>query len=355
MRVGIIGASFAKAAFLPAFRHVPGAEVVALASARLESAQEAARPFGVRHVYADWQQMLRENQFDLVCIATPTVTHAPIVMAALEHGAHVLSEKPTAMNAQQAAAMLEQAERLGRVHMIDHELRFNAKRQKLRELLSQGAIGEVRHVIVHNVGSSWANPASRLKGDWWSLAEMGGGRLGANGSHQVDLLRWWLGEIASVSATVKTMVPHRIDKKTGEEWTATADDFVQFTAEFTSGALASVLISTIAHHGAANETTFYGSKGTLSLSNDTEKLMYGKAGKPLEEITVENPYEHLDGLGAGIWNQSVVGAVQELCAAIQEKRPLREGATFLDGLRNQRVLDAVKESEARRCWVSIPE
>jgi predicted dehydrogenase len=355
MRVGIIGASFAKAAFLPAFRHVPDVEVVALSSARLESAREAARPYGVKHIYADWEVMLRTHEFDLVCIATPTVTHAPMVLSALDSGAHVLSEKPTAMNAHEAKAMLDRAEQLGRVHMVDHELRFNAKRKKLRELLRSGAIGEVRHVIVHNVGASWANPASRPRGDWWSLEEMGGGRLGANGSHQVDLLRWWLGEITAVSGSVKTMVPNRFDKSTGEPWTATADDFVEFTAEFASGALASVLISTIAHHRPVNETTFFGSKGTLSLSNDTEKLTFGQAGKPMEEIEVSNPYDGLEGLGAGIWNQSVAGAVQELCAAIREKRPLREGATFFDGLQNQRVLDAVKESEARRCWVGVPQ
>ncbi|MDE1156518.1 MAG: Gfo/Idh/MocA family oxidoreductase [Acidobacteriaceae bacterium] len=355
MRVGIIGASFAKAAFLPAFRHVPGAEVVALASARLQSAEDAARPYGIAHVYTDWQKMLQQHAFDLVCIATPTVTHAPMVMAALEAGAHVLSEKPTAMDALEAAAMLQMAERLGRVHMIDHELRFNAKRRKLRELLQAGAIGEVRHVVVNNVGGSWADPKSRPYGDWWSMADMGGGRLGANGSHQVDLLRWWLGEIVAVSGSVKTMVPNRIDRKTGQEWVATADDFVQFSAEFASGTLGNVLISTIAHHGASNETTFYGSKGTITLSNDTERLMMGEPGQPLEEVVVHNPYEALAGVNPGIWNQSVVGALQELCAAITEKRPLREGATFRDGLQNQRVLDAVKESEAKRCWVSVPQ
>ncbi|WP_263370150.1 Gfo/Idh/MocA family protein [Granulicella cerasi] len=355
MRVGIIGASFAKAAFLPAFRHVPGAEVVALASSRLESAEAAAKPYGIQHVYTDWQKMLAEHQFDLVCIATPTVTHAPMVLAALEAGAHVLSEKPTAMDATEAAAMLAKAEELGRVHMIDHELRFNAKRRKLHELVHSGTIGEVRHAVVHNVGGSWADPASRPAGDWWSLASQGGGRLGANGSHQVDLLRWWLGEITAVSGTVKTMVPNRIDKKTGEAWTATADDFVQFSAEFASGALATVLISTIARHGAANEVTIYGSEGTVTLSNDTEKLMFGKVGEPLAEVEVANPFDGLEGVNSGIWNQSVVGALQELCAAIQEKRPLRDGATFVDGLRNQRVLDAIKLSEKTRQWIAIPQ
>ena len=355
MKIGIIGASFAKAAYLPAFRHIEGAEVVALASARLDSAKAAASSFDIPNVYDDWHQMLAAHMFDLVCVATPTVTHAPMVLAALNAGAHVLSEKPTAMNADEAEAMLRRAESLGRVHMIDHELRFNAKRRHIKQMLDAGTLGKIRHVVVDNVGSSWADPASRAEGDWWSDAEQGGGRLGANGSHQVDLLRWWFGEIAAVSGQVKTMVPARIDKASGRAWTATADDFVQFTAELANGALANVLISTIARHARGNDLWIYGSEGTITLSNDTERLMYAPAGQLLSEVVVEDPYANLTGLNAGIWNQSVVGALRELCGAITEGRPLREGATFEDGLRNQRVLDAIKQSELERRWISLPQ
>ncbi len=76
MKVGVIGASFARAAYLPALAHVPGAEVVAIASGRIESAKSAADAFGVPHAYDDWQAMLANHAFDLVCIATPTNLHA---------------------------------------------------------------------------------------------------------------------------------------------------------------------------------------------------------------------------------------------------------------------------------------
>jgi predicted dehydrogenase len=354
MNVGIIGASFAKAAYLPALRLIEGAEVLAIASARIENARAAADPFGVPHAYDDWRRMLGEHQFDLVCIATPTVTHAPMVLAALDAGAHVLSEKPTAMNAGEAEAMLHRAEDLGRLHMIDHELRFNAKRRHIKELIDKGALGKVRHVSIHITGSSWGDPASRAEGDWWSLAEQGGGRLGASGSHQVDLLRWWFGEISAVSGEVRTLVPDRLDRQTGHAWRATADDHVQFNAELRGGVLASVLLSAVARHGVANDTAICGSDGTVMLNHDSERLMYAAAGAPLTEIEVPDPYSKLAGLNPGIWNQSVVGALRELCGAINERRPLREGATFVDGLRNQQVLDAIWESERQRRWVELP-
>lgn len=348
MRIGIIGASFAKAAYLPALRHVPDAQVVAVASARLASAKAAADAFGVPHAYDDWQAMLAAHDLDLVCIATPTVQHAPQTLTALARGAHVLCEKPTAMHAGEAATMLAAAEAARRVHMIDHELRFNPNRARIAALIADGALGEVRHVVITNIGPTWNDPASRPKGDWWSLADQGGGRLGANGSHQVDLLRWWLGDVAWVTGAAPVVVPDRIDKASGERWTATADDVAYFTAEMASGAVAQVFLSGVAAHNMNNVTQIFGSKGTIRLHNDDERLWFAKAGGTFEDITETDVNAALPGVNAGIWNVSVVALMQELCGAIREGRALRRGATFVDGLANQRVLDAVRVSGAER-------
>jgi predicted dehydrogenase len=354
MKIGIIGASFARAAYLPALKHVTGAEVVAIASHRLDSAQSAASAFGIAHAYDDWQAMLDTHPLDLVLIASPTDTHAPMTLAALEKGAHVLCEKPTAMDATQAQAMLARAETLGRVHMIDHEMRFNPNRMRIAELIADGSLGEIRHVNIANIASTWANPASRPAGDWWSLANRGGGRLGANGSHQVDMLRWWLGPVASVVGEALTIIPDRLDKTTGAPWTATADDLSYFTMAMQSGALAQIFMSGVAAHNMGNLTQVFGSKGTITLSNEDEKLFFAKAGQSFEEITVADPNAALEGLNAGIWNVSLVAALRELTSAIGEGRKLNSGATFFDGLANQLVLDAVKTATSERRWVDLP-
>jgi predicted dehydrogenase len=353
MKVGIIGASFAKAAYLPALRHIEDAEVVAIASARLPSAEAAARAFGILHAYNDWRRMLDAHPLDLVCIATPTVTHAPMTLAALDAGANVLCEKPTAMSAGEARTMLDRAEALGCVHMIDHELRFNPNRRRVKELIDAGAIGIVRHVNISNITSGWGDPGSRSKGDWLSLESEGGGRLGANGSHQVDLLRWWLGEVGAVMGQALTMVPDRTDKATGETWRATADDMAHFTLEMRSGALASVFISGIARHSFDYSVQIFGSEGTILLSNRDEKLLVGRLGAEFEDHSLEDPNARLEGVNPGVWNVSVVSLMRELAAAIREKRRPREGATFHDGWRNQLVLDAVRRSGAERRWIAV--
>jgi predicted dehydrogenase len=352
IRVAVIGASFAQAAYLPALRHIPQAQVVAIASGRLASAQAAADKFGIPAAYDDWQAMLDRHPVDLVLIATPTVLHAPQTLAALARGAHVLCEKPTAMDAGEAQGMLDAAVAAGRLGMIDHELRFNPNRMRIAKMIAQGDLGEIRHVNIANIGNSWANPASRPLGDWWSDAAQGGGRLGANGSHQVDMLRWWLGEVAWVTGAAPVIVPDRVDKATGAPWTATADDLAWLGLEMQSGALAQVFMSGVAAHNIGNLTQVFGSKGTVTLDNGDEKLWFAKAGAGFEEITQADSNAGLEGLNAGIWNVSVLAALRELVGAIADGRPLRQGATFVDGVANQRVLDAVRVSGAERRWVA---
>ena len=353
VRVGVIGASFARKAFLPALATIDEAEVVAIASQRLERARAAAEAFGVADAYDDWRTMLEACKPDLVCIATPTDTHAPMTLAALEAGAHVLCDKPMALNQEESAAMLARAEALERIHMIDHELRFNPNRKRVLELIQSGAIGEVRHVNIINVSGAMGDPASRPEGDWWSLEERGGGRLGANGSHQIDLIRFWLGDVASVGGVVATLVPDRVDRETGAAWTATADDFTRFTLKLRGGALATVLISSTARHGVGNHTQIFGSEGTILLSDSDERLLVAKAGGDFEDQTVTDPNAELEGVGAGIWNVSVVSLMTELVGAVREGRPLSWGATFEDGLRCQQVMDAVRRSSTERRWIDL--
>ena len=83
IKAAVIGASFAKDAYLPALRLMDDVEIVAVASARMESARSTADQFGVAKAYDDWQKMLAENQVNFVGIATPTIHHAPMVFAAL--------------------------------------------------------------------------------------------------------------------------------------------------------------------------------------------------------------------------------------------------------------------------------
>jgi predicted dehydrogenase len=353
LKVGIVGASFAKAAYLPAFQHIDSAEVIAIASSRLLSAKNCAEEFNIPNYYDDWKKMIDNHNFDLICIATPTDLHAPISIYALENGCHVLAEKPTAMNENEARKMLNTAVKNNKLHMIDHELRFNPNRKKIKDLISANKLGKIQHVNITNISNGWLDPSSRPEDDWWSLSERGGGRMGANGSHQIDLLRWWFGEVKSVFGQSLTIVKDRTDKKSNNRWIATADDLSYFSLEMVNGILANVFISGVASHALGNKTQIFGTEGTIILEDKNEEIFFAKRNEEFQKLFIEDPNKSLEGINKGIWNVSVVSLLQELVAAIKEKRILSQGSTFEDGLKNQIILDAVKESTIKRKWINL--
>src|SRR2546421_618039 len=105
--IGIIGTGFARTTQLPAWRACEGARVVAVASGHRENAEATAREFDIPVVASDWREVVARDDVDLVCIATPPVTHAEIATSALDAGKAVLCEKPMAMRSEEHTSELQ--------------------------------------------------------------------------------------------------------------------------------------------------------------------------------------------------------------------------------------------------------
>jgi len=152
--VGVIGAGFGQVGHIPGFKACPDADVLAVCDKVPEIAEAAAQKFDIPHVFTDYHEMLQMEGLDLVSVATPPFLHHPMVMAVLEAGKHVLCEKPMALNTMEAQEMYGRAEEAGVVHLIDHELRFNPTRMRMKELIDDGFIGCLRHVMLTTVTNS---------------------------------------------------------------------------------------------------------------------------------------------------------------------------------------------------------
>jgi predicted dehydrogenase len=339
LRVGVIGTGFGSTVQIPAFRANSRVEVVAVASGQPGKARRVADSFGVAHAFDDYAKLAAAD-LDLVSITTPTYLHHPMAMAALAAGRHVLCEKPMALSAAEATAMRDAAVRARVVHAIDHELRFNPNRRKVRQLIAEGFVGQPRHVLL-----SFASPMRRdpaLPWSWWYDAARGGGLLGAVGSHQIDLLRYWLGEVDSVQGTVQTFVRERPDPATGDRRAVTADDFTTFALRFASGAIGVVLLSVVTAHARGYRIEVWGEAGTLVL-DDQERLWGAPAGKEPAELTEPETLAPPPGMNyAPLWGLSFIRLVDHLAAAILDGAPVAPAATFDDGLATQRVMDALR-------------
>ena len=288
IRVGFIGSGFARRVQLPSLALVPGATATAIASGHRANAEAAAREFGIAHVFTDGRELAASPDVDLVVVSSTPDSHAQFAIAALEHGKHVLCEKPMALDSFEAAQMVTVSEQHpDRLAWIDHELRFEPNRRRARELIRSNAIGELRHIelsLKPYLRGDGRPQAFDAPWTWWSDAARGGGILGAVGSHLIDLCRFWSGsEITYVAGLAETFVKERKDES-GTVRPVTADDFTSCVLRTKSGAVATITLSTVAGHGPGHLGQVTGSDGTLLLSGET-KLELGKPGGPLEDIS----------------------------------------------------------------------
>ncbi len=344
LRVGVVGTGFARRVQLPALALVPGVTATAITSGRRANAEAVARQFGIPRVGADGIELARSDDVDLVLVSSTPDTHARYAVAALEAGKHVLCEKPMALNAAEARAMVEAAcRRPGRLAWVDHELRYDSSRRAARDLIAAGAIGEVRHLelsLKPYRPSDGRLQVAEAPWSWWFDATRGGGLLGAVGSHLIDLCRFWTGsEVVHAAGGVEPFIRHRRDDS-GAPRSVTADDFASFVLRMGSGAVATLTLTAVAHHGPGHLAQVTGTEGTLVLTGERQ-LEIGKPGAALEDITPEDDlWEQTT--PNNMWARSFVRLMRDMVGAAGGAAPTGSPATFHDGLAVQRVLDAVR-------------
>lgn len=341
--MGLIGTGFARRVQLPGLRLVPGVVVTAIASGTRANADAVAQEFGIPHVFDDGADLARSGHADLIIVSSTPDSHVRYTIAALEAGRHVLCEKPMALDAAEAWRMVETAERLpGQVAWVDHELRYEPNRRRVRELVRSGAIGEVRHIEISlkpYLRGDGRPQMSTAPWTWWYDAARGGGILGAVGSHLVDLCRYWTGrEVVQVSGRAQTFVRERADAA-GAVHPVTADEFASAVLTLAGGGVVTLTLSTVAQHGPGHFSQITGRDGTLVLTGES-RLEIGKPGAPLEDITVPDDLTGKTTVN-NMWARSFVRLARDLVATIGGARPEGEPAGLRDGWQIQRVLDAI--------------
>ena len=350
--IGIIGSGFARSTQLPAFKNCEGARIVTIASGHRENAEAAAREFDIPHVEADWRGVIERNDVDLVSIVTPVVTHCEMTLAALDHGKHVLCEKPMAMNAVEAKRMTDRARERGVLALIDHELRFLPGRLQMRQRLLAGEIGKVKHVKLTFRADSRAD--IHRPWNWWSDITQGGGTLGAIGSHVVDGFRWLLEtEISEVLCKLATHVRQRKDRE-GKLREVTTDDEANLLLTFrdctlTEGATGNISMSMVEAGTPEHLLEIFGSAGALRVAERGD-LWHAPTGAGEWQRVDVDAGELAPGMRDSGWARGFTAFSQKIVDALREDRTIVEGAaTFEDGYHTQMVLDAARSSNDSGC------
>lgn len=212
VKVGIIGSQFEADIHAASFQILPEeAEVVAVASPTPGHAEEFARRYGIRRVFHDYREMLRESDVEMVTIAAPNCLHAQMTIDCAQAGKHVVCEKPLSMTLEEADAMVDTCRRHGVLLMYAEELFFTPKYVRAKQMADEGAFGRV-HLVKQ------CEKHSGPHAPWfWDVNRSGGGVTMDMGCHGIAFCWWFLGrpKIESVYCQMGTYVHG--DKTRGED------------------------------------------------------------------------------------------------------------------------------------------
>jgi len=290
-----------------------GLDIVAVCDVKEEHMESLLEKHGLEKDvsikrYTDYEKMIRENEIDLISIATESGIHAQVALFCIENGIHVIIEKPMAMSLKDADAIIEAAKAHNVKVSACHQNRFNIAVQKMRGALEDGRFGKLSHGSIH---VRWnRNKEYYEQAPWRGTWAQDGGALMNQCIHGIDLLRWMLGdEIEEVYGVTRQQFHHYLE----------AEDIGMAVVKFKNGAIGTIEGTTNVYPQNLEETLYvFGETGTVKLGgkstntidvwNFPEESEEDRKNKGLEEAT------------SNVYGNGHTSLFADVIAAIREDR-----------------------------------
>ena len=379
--MGLVGPGFVGAHHIDAVRRLGFVDVVAVAASNEASARRKADALGVPKAYGSFEALVADPDIHVVHNTTPNHRHVPVILAALAHGKHVISDKPLAVTAADARMLLDAANKAGVVHAVTFNYRGNPLVQHAREMIAAGDLGPV-HFIHGAYLQDWLLEDTDFS---WRLEPEKGGEssaVGDIGSHWCDLVQHVTGQrIVEVLADLTTVVGTRmkpsasteafarIGEAPREAVTIRSEDLATILLRFDGGAKGSVSVGQVCA-GHKNGLWFEANGRHASLRWEQERqneLWIGRRGAANEVLAKDpsllmpgaRPYARLPGGHQEGWADAFCNVMRDIYGFIAAgKRPgdprMPAFATFEDGYHSACIVDAVLESHRRgAAWVRV--
>lgn len=334
LRFGIIGCGRVAPRHAQSIAQLPNAALVAVADVMKNRAQHFGETYRAE-VYTDYQDLLRRDDIDIVCICTPSGMHAEMGIQAARAGKHIIVEKPIALSTADADKLIIEAERAGVYLCVMLQNRFNPPMQELYQMVQSGRIGRL---LLGNATVRWYRPQSYYEDGWHGTWAMDGGALMNQSIHHIDALQWLMGDVESVFAYTGTLA-HRME----------AEDVGVVVLRFKNGALGSVEGSTLTYpQNIEGSVAIFGERGSLKVGGTAlnRKVMWkieGELELEQERITadlVDPP---------SVYGNSHRLVIEDMINAICQGRPPQTHGH--EGRRSLALVEAIYESA--RCGYPV--
>jgi predicted dehydrogenase len=345
IRVGIIGAGRnTRDKHIPGLRAQKNVEVAAVANRTLDSAKRVADEMEIPHAAADWMEIIADKDIDSVCIGTWPYMHAPLTIAALEAGKHVLCEARMAMNLAEAREMLKVSRRypalVAQIVPAPRTLGFD---QTIVEMIGAAYIGDLISVDARMApGSDFPAYGSPLH--WRHDRDFSGNNIMSMGIWYESIMRW-VGPMSTVHAVGQSVVSHRVDEA-GRRVPMTIPDHIDVIGSMEQGGQMRFSLSSVAGHAQANaEIYIFGTEGTLCLREDNAGKMSLSGGKRGEDGLQE---VKIDPAKRGAWRVE-----EEFINVIRGREPVTH-TDFVTGVKYMEWTEAVTLSIRQGEAVKLP-
>jgi len=369
--MGLVGAGFVGPHHIDAVRRLGFVDVVAVAGSSEESARGKAEALGIRKGYGSYQALLDDPDVQVVHNATPNHLHYEVTSAALARGKHVVSDKPLAMTSAQAKRLVNEAQRAGVVAAVTFNYRGNPLVQQARLAIARGDIGAPHFLHGHYL-QDWLLKDTDYS---WRLDPEKGGASSAVadiGSHWCDLAQHVTGlTITHVLGDITTVVKKRrkpsgsreafqAGNSEGELVDIIAEDLASVLVRFENGARGAFSVGQVCG-GHKNDLVLEvcGGKASLRWSQEDQNELWIGHRDRANEVLQKDPsllderargYAHLPGGHQEAWADAFLNVMREIytCIAAGPPYPALSPmvATFEDGFRANRIVDAILESAA---------
>lgn len=340
IKVGMIGAGAIAASHIGGVQSHPQGEVVAIADLSKPRAKEMADKFGVPATLTKWEDLVANPEIDAVAIALPNFLHAPVTLAALKAGKHVILDKPFALDMKEANQVVAAAKKARKVMMVGMNQRYLQDAQIARVLVDRGELGEIYHAKAY-----WRRRSGCPRfGTWFGDKKLaGGGAMLDIGVHMLDLclhtMNNW--KPKRISGQVYTKFGNRglgeggwgkSDKK--KNGVFNVDDFATALIKMSNGASVEVSISWALHQDERDKRNveLYGTEAGLAVYPAAKLFRYGKTAGEYEVVepqNVEIPHPHCN--RHYDWIEAIVNGKKPMC-------------TLEQALAVQKIIDAIYTS-----------
>jgi predicted dehydrogenase len=322
LRFGLVGAGAISQAYAQALNDSRLAKIVAIADVRPDAAQALAEQLGCDR-YEDHEALLERAGCDAVVVCTPPASHRDICLRAIDHGIHVLCEKPLSIDPDSAREMVRAAARADVTLTMSSKFRYVEDVIRAKSIVTSGILGDL--ILFENTFTSRVDMSSR----WNSDPELsGGGVLIDNGTHSVDLIRYFLGPIAEV---------HAVEGKRVQS--LSVEDTVRIFIRSVDGVMGSVDLSWSLSKELDSYIDIYGSRGTVRIG--WKESRYRQTGGT-DWVVFGGGYDKIDAFRR---------LTENFCRSLRgEEQTL---ITPEDALASVAAVDAAYEALKQNHWVSV--